>query len=151
MRGTLQVIPAPASVEVRQGNFSIADGTRVHAAERASLAVARYFVDLVARTRGIALELSDSSEASGGIQLTLATAPSGSPESYSLAVSGDGIEVRAGDSRGLFYGAVTLWQLMTADAANSGPSEIPAAAHYRCAAFRLARTDARFGPPLPES
>ena len=67
-RGTLQVIPAPSSVEVRQGSFRIADGTRVHASGAASLAIARYFVDLVARTRGIALELSDSSDASGGIR-----------------------------------------------------------------------------------
>ena len=124
--GTLQVIPAPSSVEVRQGGFAIADGTRVHASGAASLAIARYFVDLVARTRGIALELSDSPDAAGGIRLSLAADLTGSPESYVLDVSGDGVEIRAGDARGLFYGAVTLWQLMTADAAESGPSEVPA-------------------------
>ena len=126
VRGKLQVVPVPSSVEARQGSFRISDGTRVHASGAASLAIARYFVDLVARTRGIALEMSNSSESSGGIRLSLAAEPAGSPESYALEVSGDGIEIRASDARGLFYGTVTLWQLITADAADSGPSAIPA-------------------------
>ncbi len=49
----------------------------------------------------------------------------GSPEAYSLDVTDDGITVRASDPRGLFYGAVTLWQLATADAADAGPAKIP--------------------------
>ncbi len=125
-RAALQVIPAPASVEARQGLFRISDSTRVYASSAESLAIARYFVDLVARTRGIALELSDSSDGSGGIQLSLAAEPADSAESYALDVSDDGIEISASDAPGLFYGAITLWQLMTADAADSGPSVIPA-------------------------
>ena len=127
VRAALQVIPAPASVEIRQGRFRIADGTRIHASGTESLEIARYFVGLVARTRGIALELSESSDESGVIRLLLAPANVVSPESYELSVAADGIEIRAGDARGLFYGAVTLWQLMTADAADSGPAVIPAA------------------------
>ncbi|MDP9198953.1 MAG: beta-N-acetylhexosaminidase, partial [Pseudomonadota bacterium] len=125
-RAALQVIPAPASVETRQGSFRIADGTRVHASDAASLAIARYLIDVVVRTRGIALELSESSDESGGIRLRLAPGNVESPESYALDVSAEGVEIRASGARGLFYGAVTLWQLLTADAAESGPSGIPA-------------------------
>ncbi len=125
-RVELHVIPAPASAEIRQGSFSIADGTRIHATDPASRAIANYFVDLVARTRGIALELSESSDESGGIRLRLGLTDAESSEAYALDVSADGVEIRAADPRGLFYGVVTLWQLLTADAAESGPSRIPA-------------------------
>src|SRR5690606_27752028 len=42
--------------------------------------------------------------------------PAASPdaaEGYVLEVAGDGIRVAASDERGLFYGAVTLWQLLS--------------------------------------
>jgi hexosaminidase len=60
------------------------------------------------------------------VRLELDAAAAASPEGYVLEVSNDGIALRAPDARGLFYGAVTLWQLATADGENSGPASIPA-------------------------
>jgi hexosaminidase len=52
-------------------------------------------------------------------------AGSANPESYDIRVSAKGIVVSARDKRGLFYGAVTLWQLLTADSSRSDVIQVP--------------------------
>ncbi len=48
-------------------------------------------------------------------------------EGYSRSITRDAVIVRAREARGLFYGAVSLWQLVTANPASSGPTiELPA-------------------------
>jgi len=42
------------------------------------------------------------------------------PEAYTLIIEPKRIRVTARDRRGVFYGAMTLWQLLTADGAASG-------------------------------
>lgn len=122
-----QIIPVPASLELSSGRFEIADGTQVWAGDDpAATAVARYFIDLVARTRGIRLELASPGDETGGVKLALAAKADAAHESYELTVSSSGVEVEAADASGLFYGAVTLWQLVTADGADTGPATVPA-------------------------
>lgn len=120
----LSLIPMPARVLPQRGQFRLADGARVVATDARGAAVARYFVDLLARTRGLRLEAAETG--SGSIRLALDPDASASPEGYVLDVTSEGAEVRAADERGLFYGAVTLWQLVTADGAASGPADLPA-------------------------
>ena len=120
-----QIIPAPASLELKSGRFEIADGTRVWASDLAARPVARYFIDLVARTRGIRLEMA-STQDTAGIRLALAAQAGAARETYDLNVSSHGVEIAAPGTPGLFYGTVTLWQLVTADGADSGPTAIPA-------------------------
>lgn len=122
-----QIIPAPAHLELSSGGFEITNGTRVWAgADPAAIAVARYFIDLVARTRGLRLELASSKDDTGGIRLALDPMADAARESYELTVSSSGVVIAAPAARGLFYGVVTLWQLVTADGADSGPASIPA-------------------------
>ncbi len=119
------IIPAPASIETRRGTFQLGDGATIVAEDVRGLPVARYLAELLARTRGLALEVAASPAASGAVRLELEADARGSPEAYTLEVTDGGITVRASDPRGLFYGAVTLWQLATADAADAGPAKIP--------------------------
>lgn len=122
-----QIIPAPASLELANGSFEIGDGTRVWAGDDpAAIAVARYFIDLVARTRGIRLELATARDANVGIRLALAAKAAAVRESYELTVSSEGVEITASEAPGLFYGVVTLWQLVTADGADMGSATVPA-------------------------
>jgi hexosaminidase len=113
---TVNVIPLPAQIESRSGNFAIQDGTRVAIpADPRAARVARYFVDLMQKTRGIKLEtLSGASGASAAIMFKLGP-PAGksNPEGYTLDVSSDRAVLSASDPRGLLYAAVTLWQLST--------------------------------------
>jgi hexosaminidase len=107
------LIPLPLKLEPRQGTFTIAASTAVHADGEAAQRVAKQFVELVSTTGKIDLKLA-ANGTTGGIRFVLDPAfKSASPEAYVLDAATDGITVRANDERGLFYGAVTLWQLTT--------------------------------------
>ena len=93
-----------------------------------------HLADMLARTRGIRLEVADAPPASAGVRLVLGGHAGPSAESYELDVTPAGIEIRAADPRGLFYGAVTLWQLATAKP-RTRRGEYSGAAHVRCAAL----------------
>ncbi len=119
------IIPAPAAIEVGQGGFRLEGGASIVAADSRAEPIARYLQSLLADTRGLSLGLDDAAAGTGDIRLELDAAPHASPEAYSLDVTGDGIIIRAGDPRGLFYGAATLWQLATADGKDRGAADIP--------------------------
>ena len=114
----MNVIPAPAESVAGQGSFVIESTTPViFGADAEVERTARYFIDLVARTGGPQLQAAGSvpDAARPAIQFQL-DASGGVPdvEGYSLAVSPQRIVISAGTPRGLFYGAVTLWELITA-------------------------------------
>ncbi|WP_116810789.1 family 20 glycosylhydrolase [Steroidobacter cummioxidans] len=113
----VSIIPAPRELTRAAGQFAVTTSTPV-VFENGSPAeaTARYFIDLMQRTRGMALTARNS-DASGAISFKL-LADEGTPddEGYSLDASPRGITVSARSPRGLFYGAVSLWQLLTAEA-----------------------------------
>ncbi len=109
------LIPAPASLVPAEGSFRFDAGTRVHADGEAARRVADGFVAMLAAGGGAgpAIAAGDG-PAAGDIRFEID--PAASPEAaegYVLEVARDGIRVAAGDERGLFYGAVTLWQLLS--------------------------------------
>lgn len=108
--------------------FSVTKATAVHfAADDGSEQAARFFIDLVQRTRRLSLSVADGGDASRGITFRLLADESASGvEGYSLVASPQRIVVSASDSRGLFYGAVTLWQLMTSAAPRQAEMKVPA-------------------------
>lgn len=113
---SVDVIPAPAEIKMDKGSFAVSDATTVHyEASSPAEPVAKYFVELLKRTHGPALRASD---AGGGVEQrgidfqVLAGEGDQGEESYSLVVSPERIVVASHSPRGLFYGAVTLWQLM---------------------------------------
>jgi hexosaminidase len=121
----LPIVPVPLRVERGEGFFALSVSTRVTPAfsggEQATSA--KYFTDLIFRTRGIQL----GSAARGDIQFMIdSRAATQNPESYELRVTPQSIVVSARQSRGLFYGAVTLWQLATADSPRAGAIKVPA-------------------------
>lgn len=125
------VIPAPADVERLSGAFKVTAHTRIAGGSNVDGQwIARYFVDLVHRRLGwtMPVELQpDSRKAAPGIAFVIDPTVTASPEGYSLAVEPAGVTVSARDERGLFYGAVTLWQLlMGADARDGTQVSLPA-------------------------
>jgi len=141
------VIPLPSHVEPRTGSFAIRADTRLAIPRDPGAArVARYFADFVQKTRGLRLEVGTAG-AHGASQAAASAAPAivfelrgppttsattavGSaniatgtpavlnPEAYTLDVSPNRIVLSASDPRGLFYAAVTLWQLTTSSPAS---------------------------------
>jgi hexosaminidase len=128
----ISIIPAAAEVSRAAGSFELTPQTQVRSiAGSPSDAVARYFVELLERTRGIALPRRPGTgfDASGAGTIDFELLPgeaAGDEEGYSLVVSPGRIAVSSRSPRGLFYGAVTLWQLLTADAASATRIEVPA-------------------------
>ncbi len=112
------LIPAPASLTPAKGGFDVDADTLVYASGPQALAAARQFVELVAKSGHGKLKIVERARSDApGIVFAIerASSSSTSPEAYALNVTPQGARISANDERGLFYGAVTLWQLMTGD------------------------------------
>jgi hexosaminidase len=146
------LIPLPAEIAPGQGTLTVSSGTvvRVPAGDAEAAEAARYFVDKVARTRGLRLAIIASATSGGDVgagaslartradssagasaaaranstpAITFQREPGLPAEGYRLDVAPAGAVIRATSGAGLFYGAVTLWQLLPV---GSGPAQIAA-------------------------
>jgi hexosaminidase len=121
---TLPVIPAPAESRSLDGSFTVTAQTAIVVPRDAKADwTARYFANLLARTRGLSLPVTQT-VSDRAISFALSDRVT-SDEGYELRVTPEGITVLARDRRGLLYGAVTLWQLLTPDASR-GPVTLAA-------------------------
>lgn len=149
----LSLIPWPAVVRRDPGHFALRAGAGIaaHAGNGEAAAIARYFAALVARTRGLRLAVDASrNPRRDDIVFAIDTSIRGE-EAYSLTVTPQGIRVAARSPRGLFYGAVTLWQLLTQHAAHAAAIEVPClriADHPRFAWRGLMLDSARHYQPV---
>jgi hexosaminidase len=118
------VVPAPASFAPSAGpTLSLADGMPIAApsGDAGALKTARYLAAILHRTRGLNLPVIAGSAPAGRPAIVLSrTGPSG--EAYRLRAEVSGATIGAADDAGLFYGAVTLWQLA---GPGRGPAQIP--------------------------
>ncbi|MBV9882925.1 MAG: family 20 glycosylhydrolase [Sphingomonadaceae bacterium] len=111
-----RLVPLPRSMAVQPGHLTVTAATPVVADGPARGAASR-FVELLRRTTGIAPRLG-AGAAAGAIRFR--TVAGMAPESYRLEVDGSGATISASDRAGLFYGGVTLWQLLTEAPARHG-------------------------------
>jgi hexosaminidase len=112
----ISLIPWPASLEMTGGALTVEPQTQIVVAGDAPVrVVAHYFSDLVERSRGWRPVIVQGTVADAPKRAVVFTLESGSagPEAYTLDVTSKGAVVSASDPRGLFNGAVTLWQLLT--------------------------------------
>ena len=118
------VIPAPAAVKPGSGLFRL-DATvvlRVAPGDRDAEAAAHYLDDLWTRSNGLTLPIrAGAPRAVPAIEFRRRRGFL--PEAYAIEVTPQRITVSATSPAGLFYGAVTLWQLLPA---GSGGGEIAA-------------------------
>jgi hexosaminidase len=111
------IIPLPQHTEMRSGTFAVSDGTPItyDRSDDAAKTVASYFIELVARTRHLALQAeAQPNPGAGVIRLQQLADPAATgKEGYRLDISPNRIVVAASQRAGLLYGCVTLWQLLT--------------------------------------
>lgn len=121
----LTLTPAPAKAVRGEGSFQLSPATRIIVAKGdvEARGVANQLADLIRRSRGFRPAVIEGGPVAGAIVLTR-EGPAG--EAYRLDVSPSGVTLAAGQRAGLFYGAMSLWQLATPDDAK-GPVAIPAA------------------------
>lgn len=114
----ISVIPAPRKVDAGSGVFVLTGNTRLEFGDGVEgERLGGYLTDLLQRTYGIGLGAAGNTPGANIIRFELtASGSAAGAESYSLTSSPSRIDISAGDSRGLFYGAVTLWQLLSKQA-----------------------------------
>ncbi len=112
---TPALTPLPAHIQEGKGTFALGKQTRIfvpaHDADAMTAAV--WLQDMIVKTRGLTLPIVKG-EGRGGISFSrIETFAPVNPESYHLDVASDGVTIAAPGKSGLFYGAVSLWQLAT--------------------------------------
>ncbi|MDO9335225.1 MAG: family 20 glycosylhydrolase [Caulobacter sp.] len=118
------LIPAPASIVEGQGGYELKpyDLIAVADGDAEALRTALYLQDLLQETRGLSVAVREGGAGRAAITLKR-DGPKG--EAYRLSANPDGVVIAAADEAGLFYGAVTLWQLAT-QTPGKGPVRIQA-------------------------
>jgi hexosaminidase len=121
---TVNVTPRPLLAEVRTGaSVTLTDGDAVIVApgDVGAQQVALYVCDLVRKTRGLKFAIATTARESpvvtqSPVAIVLERGGGRSDdERYTLDVSDSGVRIMASSDAGLFYGAVSLWQLISAD------------------------------------
>ena len=88
---------------------------------------AQYFDQLAQQDPQLTVRRPREDDAeSNAISFSIVSDESFGPEAYSLVAKPDGVSVKARTPAGLFYGAVTLWQLLTVSTPQGGIGQIPA-------------------------
>jgi hexosaminidase len=117
------VVPLPAEFAPGEGSFRVGSRTvvRVPRGDADAENAARYFVQLLERSRGLKLAVRRD-DASAPRAITFARQAGFAAEGYALDVSPEGARITATSGAGLLYGAATLWQLLPV---GKGAAEIP--------------------------
>jgi len=108
------VIPRPAKVELRDGRFAFGPQSRVTVigGDAEATRIAQDFAARVQTARGFAPQVGGAAEGANVVfAIDANIAPEGD-EAYVLDITPQGTKVTARKPAGLFYGAVTLWQLL---------------------------------------
>ena len=116
----LSLIPMPAQVQRAPGHYRLDAMTTINVAPGDTQAkhVATQLQGWIRQARGITPTIVEGKGKSG---ISLATVSSiKGREAYTLDVDANGVRIAANAETGLFYGAVTYWQLLTDPAAQNG-------------------------------
>jgi hexosaminidase len=126
-----QIIPAPLSAINNPGVLQINDGATVSYVEGDGGAkfAAEHFAALLQRTRRLQLVVkSVHSEAISDalVVITRSSSDAGNirKEAYDLTVSPKQVTITAASDAGLYYGTVTLWEMLTASQKLDGPVKL---------------------------
>jgi hexosaminidase len=125
------LIPRPAELApAGQGAVTVRDGDRVlvqAGGDPRALAIVRRFAALVADTRGLRLRVETQADGHSLAAIVFRLDPRAEVDGdagYRITVGGGRIEVLARAPRGLFYGGVTAWQLLTPDGGRGGAAHV---------------------------
>ena len=111
------IVPLPAEMQLSGGQFVLTPETKIicPAGNEEIKNIAEYLNQLVTKTTGFQLDIIDSdTPARNSIFLNTVELPDIGKEGYLLKSSRKGVQISANEPNGLFYGVVTLWQLLPA-------------------------------------
>jgi len=113
----INITPRPLVAEVRDGaSVTFADGDPIVAppGDAGAQQVAQYLADLAQKSRGLKFGPVIPTRMQP-ISIVLARGGDGGAEGYSLDIDERGARITASSDAGLFYGAISLWQLISAN------------------------------------
>lgn len=117
----ISVIPEPLAISQQSGLLDVPDGAVISypAGDHPAEFDAQHLTDLLEKTRYLRLAPEASTQAKSKARIVLTRTASRSAatdpdESYDLVVSPERVVISAASDAGLYYGTVTLWQLLTA-------------------------------------
>jgi hexosaminidase len=126
---SLTLTPAPAQAQLGQGAFALTARTRIFVpkGDVEARVVAGQLSDMLFKARGLKLAVTEGEPPAGEAAIVFVRGQTASDkaEAYALAVTPAGVTLTAAKRAGLFYGAVSVWQLAVQDAA-TGPANLPA-------------------------
>jgi hexosaminidase len=124
------VIPLPASIKIGEGRCLVNASTRLYTpqGDESAKEAADYLVGLWRRTNKLRLRAiagTPPTESADACTIVFQRAAGLGDEGYRLEVGRQQITISAGTPSGLFYGAITLWQLLPAETlSGSIPAQI---------------------------
>ena len=125
------LLPQPAEVHpAARGAVTVSNGDRVLVQaedDGQARAVAKRFAALVAATRGLHLRVETRADKRSPAAIVFRldlNADAANDAGYRIAIGDGEIEVTARTARGLFYGGVTVWQLLTPDGTRDAPVRV---------------------------
>lgn len=132
--------PLPSQITEGEGHFTLTAQTRIYipAGDLAARNAAVYLRDKIRQSRGLTLTIVSGAapENTPAIVFTrIQTFVAEDAESYHLTVAAEGVTIAAAAPKGLFYGAVTAWQLATQEA-GKGATRMSAVAIFDTPRFK---------------
>jgi hexosaminidase len=125
---TIDVTPRPLVAQATAGpavRIASGDAIDVPSGDAGAASAARYLQDMTLRSRGLELRLEPGHAVRPPIVFSRAAAADLGPEGYELTVDHGAVQITARTDAGLFYGAVTLWRLLTADSGHGAATLAP--------------------------
>ncbi|MGK2912115.1 MAG: beta-N-acetylhexosaminidase [Sphingobium sp.] len=120
---SVPLIPMPATIMPGNGTTRIMSGSTIAAPadDKGAATAARLMIDRVRIDRGLTLRQGE-----GGAIAILRDPSVAGDEAYRLTIDANGATIRASGDRGLLWGAMTLAQLLSPDAAHGQPVTLSA-------------------------
>ena len=123
-----RLVPLPAHMVRKPGGFTVTADTPVRAADGPVLRqVGAQFKAMLGERLPLMLDLAKDGSRGNNIEFALdPTRKWSAPDAYSIDIDERGVRVYAGDAKGMYYGAVTLAQLLTSGDAGGASVRLPA-------------------------
>jgi hexosaminidase len=116
---SLNIIPEPAKVEVKDGSFTITPSTKIIEEASGVSKSINFLNDYLKKFYGFELKTSKEKSATNVIELNFERLNNSNPGAYTMNVDKSKIYIGGDNEQGVFYGIQTLIQLLPAEKSNS--------------------------------
>ncbi len=118
------IVPLPVSYEAQKGKCVLSSKTTINVADKALVRPATMFCKYVADEKGLQLSVVESAAAAKGA-ITLSVDKLYSEEAYVLDIAKNGITIKGGSEKAVFYGLQSLRQVVFHAKAKGENVELP--------------------------